>query len=172
MKYIIDIPKEYISKSSLLGEILSVPIQIDGGKNYNIPTAIKITPYNGQDRKAIEDAQEEVWEFAKTVSIMKPEDKCELWGTSKYNTINLGYSYAEAKARYDAWKAESEQIRVGDECLDEDGDKCVVVFGTDRDICDVIYDDGSTDEIHKDFLKKTGKHYDYIEKLLKKMKEE
>lgn len=60
-----------------------------------------LTPYIEPDRKAIED---EVWEFAKTVSIMKPEDKRECWGTDKYNTINFGYSYQEAKAQYEAWK--------------------------------------------------------------------
>lgn len=68
----------------------------------------KLTPY---DESAAElRGAEKAWEMAKKISIMPDEAKKEVWGTDKYNTINLGYSYAEAAAKYEAWlKDESEK---------------------------------------------------------------
>lgn len=178
MKYIIDMSDEYVMESALYGKQLAIPFYVNANdKSFFLPTGLKVEPYVEPDRKVIEDAQEEAWEFAKQVTIMTPDDKCELWGTSKYNTINFGYSYAEAKAKYEEWKKQKDEIHVGDEVEYECGglNRFVVtgIYGRyavgfkdeDDDIdvgdyCDIKY------------LRKTGRHFSDIEKLLKKMRGE
>ena len=127
-KYIVDLPKEYTSKSALLGEILSIPIQINGSKNYNIPTAIKITPYTESDRGTIED---EVWEFAWKIYSMDIGEYAEI-----FDNKGCSSDYREAKAKYEEWKKQKDDIHVKDEviceaCTDlEDGVICE--FHTDE----------------------------------------
>lgn len=102
-KYIVDLPKEYISGSSLFGKILSIPIQINGGKNYNIPTSIKITPYTEPDRKQIEN---EVWDFVSRL-VWSFGDR-EILGMDIALAVR-DMTYQEAKAKYEAWMADKKQ---------------------------------------------------------------
>ena len=159
MKYVIDVPDNpmFVTACYL---------------NDGIPKAfnLELEPYTEPDRKAIED---EVWNFVDfMIYEMDGEEREECFGKSAYAVCIHESTYQGAKAGYDEWKKQKVEIRVGDECVDEDGDKCVVVCNVDYNMCDVIYDDGSTDEVHKHFLRKTGRHYDYIEKLLEKMQED
>ena len=131
----------------------------------------KLTPYTEPDRKAIEDAQEEAWEFAKQVTIMTPDDKCELWGTSKYNTINLGYSYAEAKAKYEEWQKQKEEIHVGDEVTSKYGDGVVIDIVGNESV-HILGKDGHWNEYAEGEYKKTGRHFDTVKKLLEEMRGE
>ena len=134
------------------------------------PEIIKnLTPYTEPDRKAIEDAQEEAWEFAKQVTIMTPDDKCELWGTSKYNTINLGYSYAEAKAKYEEWQKQKEEIHVGDEVTSKYGDGVVIDIVGNESV-HILGKDGHWNEYAEGEYKKTGRHFDTVKKLLEEMR--
>ena len=129
----------------------------------------KLTPYTEPNKESIEN---EVWEFAKTVSIMKPEDKRECWGTDKYNTINLGYSYQEAKARYEVWKAESEQIRVGDEVVYRCNKYVVGYVGADE-VYHIVDRNWIRVVVQGDYqIFKTGRHFPEVAELLKKMVEE
>ena len=66
MKYIVDLPDAYTSKSALFGDILSIPICLEDGKRYGIPTGIKLEPYTELD-----------------------EDKS--YGVSRYKTIGLAF---------------------------------------------------------------------------------
>lgn len=176
MKYIIDLPKEYTSKSSLFGEILSIPIQINGGKNYNIPTAIKIRPYTEPDRKAIED---EVWELVRLLINTNDSDLYEIFNHIDSEDVIEKMNYQEAKAKYEEWKKQKDEIRVGDEveyvCCDET--IRFVVTGINNGHwaygfkypCD--YDE-SGEYCDLDQLRKTGRHFDEVAELLKKMKGE
>ena len=156
MKYIVDLPKEYTSKSLLFGEILSIPIQINGGKNYNIPTSIKITPYTEPDRKVIED---EVWELHKNI----------MYDTKYEGGLEL--TYREAKVKYEAWKKRN--IRVGDEVIYDSQTKAVVLIPeTKEKYGTILTDDFATIVVSHDDLEKTGRHFDDIAKLLKKIKED
>lgn len=135
----------------------------------------KLIPYTEPDEDEIRQmAYEEAWEFAKQVSIMKPEDKRDLWGTDKYNTINFGYSYAEAKAKYDKWEKEKEKIHVGDE-VDVAGTTGVVVRIPKGDEQRIHYISPSgtvyCNNAYADIVK-TGRHFNEVEELLKKMGEE
>ena len=165
MKYIIDLPKEYTSVSALIGEILSVPIQINGGKNYNIPTPIKVTPYIEPDRKAIED---EVWKFARGLLNYTDDD----WETIT-NMLLLDIPYQEAKAKYEAWKKKKDEIHVGDEITLYNNVKLVVVTIDHETSVQGIDENGECYEcVELEGLKKTGRHFDEIEELLKKMKKD
>ena len=141
----------------------------------------KLTPYTEPDEDEIRQmAYEEAWEFAKQVSIMKPEDKRDLWGTDKYNTINFGYSYAEAKAKYDKWEKEKDCIRVGDELINHIG-RPYVIYHIDRDTQSAY----GIDVINREYPlqqevfptenytpNKTGRYFPEITELVKKMREE
>ena len=168
MKYIIDVPEDMVIKSAVNGLTLGIPILVSATqKEYILPTNIKIKPYTEPDRKAIED---EVWEFCMNTD----------WSwISEAGTKPLKkYSYQEAKTKYEAWKKQKDEIRVGNEVEYVCGDETVrfVVIGLIKGKaygfkypCD--YDDvGEYCDI--DMLRKTGRHFDEAEELLKKMKEE
>ena len=170
MKYIIDIPEDMVKD----GFVVKCE-QSFCGNNRRVVANLFPYEYEEPDRKQIEDAQEEAWEFAKQVSIMKPEDKEECWGTAKYNTINLGYSYQEAKAKYDAWKTEKEsKIEVGDEVMHKITKSIGIATWVDPEAnyVHIVWSDGSTGNRKMDSLEKTGRHFNQVADMLKEMKEE
>lgn len=167
MKYIIDIPDEYendyISMSPLLGKEFCYPLR-NMNKTYVIPTGLKIEPYTEPDRKDIED---EVWEFAKKVRLEEfIDEEGRLHGyISGFN------SYSEAKAKYEAWK--NRNIRVGDEVIYDSRTKAVVVIPeTEERYGTILTGDFATIVVSHDDLEKTGRHFDDIAELLKKMGDE
>lgn len=170
MKYIIDIPDEYendyISMSPLLGKVFCYPIR-NMNKTYVIPTGLKIEQYTETDRSVIED---EVWEFAKKVRLEEfIDEEGRLHGyISGFN------SYSEAKAKYEEWLKRKAEIRVGDEVKQKTVLWTGVVVGFDE-VGDLIIMDRSGKSCYgykaKSF-KKTGRHFDEVEELLKKMGDE
>ena len=170
MKYIIDIPDEYendyISMSPLLGKEFCYPLR-NMNKTYVIPTGLKIEQYTETDRKVIED---EVWEFAKKVRLEEfIDEEGRLHGyISGFN------SYSEAKAKYEAWKKQKDEIRVGDEVKENTGLWTGVVVGFDEFGDLVIMDrSGKSCGGYKTrHFRKTGRHFDEVEELLKKMGDE
>lgn len=123
----------------------------------------KLTPYTEPDRKTIED---EVWAFAKKVRLEEfIDEEGRLHGyISGFN------SYSEAKAKYDAWAKEKSRIRVGDEVIiKSDGVKGVVL---DKDLCGEFYvftENGCCEEYRIIHFEKTGRHFEEVEELLRKM---
>ena len=150
-KYIIDLPDKLYAMN---GE-LRIPIRFGESpvKEWR-RTGLNVKPHTEPDRSAIED---EVWRFC----------------------MNTDWSYQEAQARYEAWKKQKEEIRVGDEveyvCCDETVRFVVIglikghtAYGF-KFPCD--YDDvGEYCDI--DMLRKTGRHFDGVEELLSKISEE
>ena len=184
MKYIIDIPFEtdFIVAVRMVD---GLPVEVKAEKQE------ELEPYTEPNHKAIEiqhahdienvarlnyhKGAEDAWEFAKQVSIMKPEDKEECWGTAKYNTINLGYSYQEAKAKYDAWKTEKEsKIEVGDEVMHKITKSIGIATWVDPEAnyVHIVWSDGSTGNRKMDSLEKTGRHFNQVADLFKAMKGE
>ena len=120
----------------------------------------KLTPYTEPDRKAIED---EVWEFCMNTD----------WSwISEIDTKPLReYSYQEAKVKYEAWRKQKDEIRVGDEVTLYNNVKLVVVTIDHGTSVQGIDENGECYEyIELDKLTKTGRHYDEVEDMLKKMK--
>ena len=165
-KYIVDLPDAYTSESALFGDILSIPICLEGGKRYGIPTGIKLEPYTEPDREAIED---EVWEFARKVEYMDIREREEAFNIHyPFNQM----SYKEAKYKYEVWKRTKEEICVGDEIEAETGKKaCVLYENPDGTQLFVFKANGTFAWWSKCKIHKTGKKYSEIAELLKKMRE-
>lgn len=143
MKYIIDVPEEPFSVI-VLSTIKGIPIA----------TNAEFEPYTEPDRQAVED---EVWELAKAVDeIIDYEWWCD--------------SYREAKAKYEAWQKEEDQICVGDEVLYRH-EKYFVGYVDDYR-CHLIDINWMRMVAAKEEITKTGIHFDEVEELLKKMKED
>lgn len=116
------------------------------------------------DRKAIED---EVWEFAKKVRLEEfIDEEGRLHGyISGFN------SYSEAKAKYEAWKKQEDEIRVGDEVALQDGNFKYVVMGFHFNTAYLLASDGSVSKFPVSKLRKLNRHFNETEELLKKMRE-
>ena len=122
------------------------------------------------DRKAIED---EVWEFATTCTKMDGSDSVDVFGGFSVDSFTK-YSYQEAKVKYEEWKKQKDEIRVGDEVELYDGIKGLVyIVGEEMLEGAYLNCDGLIPFCwSKKDCRKTGKHFDEIAELLKKMKEQ
>lgn len=132
-----------------------------------------LTPYTEPDRKAIED---EVWEFVRNCLMMDCSDFADAFDSYSYSNF-LEYSYQIAKARYEVWLKQKNEIRVGDEVEYEDckfvvtseiGNKYHGIHSSNGNI--VRFGEG--DYCGKDKCKKTGRHFDEVAELLQKMRGE
>ena len=176
MKHIIDIPDDV--------RWIQYIQQTHNAQNLIVESVCDLTPYTEPDRKAIEDAQEEAWNLARKIMLCIADDGLTLYelrdcfGGDKYFTDVLrDYSYQETKARYDAWKKKKDEIRVGDEVTfyigPNDEMKAVALDQTGIEgEWSLFTENGCVEEHAEDFIRKTGRHFDEIEKLMKKMKKE
>jgi len=178
-KYIVDLPDTYASKSALLGDILAIPIILEGGKCYKIPTGIKLEPCAPSNEDEIrEKAHEEAWDFMYELFFEEYSELDDCFGTESRTEIMSSMTYSEAKARYEEWRKQKEKIRVGDEVTaktdtDKDMPKGIVTYNNpEQSQFLVIKSDGTFSWWHKGGLRKTGRHFDEVEKLMKRMREE
>lgn len=185
MKYIIDIPHKYV-----MGTNPRTLMICEG--TIGISTEIELTPYDEPSQKAIDlqhahdienvarmnysKGSEDAWEFARAINDMLYDDFISCYdGKTEEAVYKL--SYHEAKSKYEAWKKQKDEIRVGDEVipLDTQYDTMVVTklwTGEYRDEwADIIASDGKLFSFLKTSIKKTGRHFNEVEELLKKMKE-
>lgn len=139
-----------------------------------------LTPYTEPDEQEIrEKVEQEVWGLAQNIDKFDGNEWLEVFGRIYKSGVLNNYSYSEAKARYDKWKADKEQIRVGDEVgyfgvVDDNGNVCYegVVIKIDNDTCLVMEKDGSTYQLKKESIRyKTKRHFPQVAELLEKMKE-
>lgn len=80
----------------------------------------------------------------------------------------------DTKAKLRAWEAKQDEIKIGDEVQDSDGDRYIVTeIRTDGDICNLscMRNDGHGYGIPSKNVKKTGRHFDQIAEVLKQMGE-
>ena len=107
---------------------------------------------------------------------MDGSDSVDVFGGFSVDSFTK-YSYQEAKAKYEAWK---DKIRVGDEVVyadDPNKEKAIVLRLYQpkqyRTLADILCEDGTVVKMIKvENLAWTGRHFDEIADLLKKMKEE
>lgn len=177
MKYIIDISDKYVMESALYGKQLAIPFYVNANdKSFFLPTGLKVEPYTEPDRKVIEN---EVWNLAKEIAYCMSLSQCEDAGmlcdddiyTSATGVLEK-LSYQEAKAKYEAWNAERDQIHVGDEVVFLEGIKMIVVNTFDNYVQGIDEDGDCYENIRVNSVKKTGRHFDDIKELLKKMRDE
>lgn len=164
MKYIIDVDGR-ISKHGKL-ELLC---EVENALPQYICTTIDARPYAEPDRKTIED---EVWNFAAKIERMTCREVYEVFGIDPAWLCNQ-MSYQEAKAKYEAWKKQNDEIKVGDEIEDVIRDKGVVVYKYSKQLVDILWDDGSVTEDNSiEGVRKTGRHFPEVTQLLEKMRGE
>ena len=126
--------------------------------------------YTEHDRKAIED---EVWEFARGLLNYTDDD----WEVIT-NMLLLDIPYQEAKAKYEAWLKQKDEIHVGDEVIPTDTqyDPMIVtrIWMDDhsRDCLDTLGLDGCICSFLTSNVKKTGRHFPEVAELLEKMRGE
>lgn len=163
MKYIIDIPKNMVDSN---GELL---IQYKNAQDiaYNYHTGIQTTHYD--ESEAEKRGREEAWEFIKEIGKMSDDDMVVCFGTS----IIVNLSYAEARAKYEAWKKKKDEIRIGDEIYDSRV-KGIITY-VDNSGADVFYEvvaqNGVTYVVSGEEAKKTGRTFPEVAELLEKMRE-
>ena len=145
MKYIIDIPDD---TQKIIGF----------RQDYSL-IYVDMTPYSEPDRKAIED---EVWATAIKIDIASED-----WNWQEM-------TYQEAKAKYEEWKKQKDEIRAGDEVRYSDGDviNAVVIDEPYENGYIVLTENGCVETHDGIMLIKTGRHFNEIEELLKKMGDE
>ena len=108
MRYIIDAPSNLYK----INGTLRVPVKVGEGDLCWYNTYLKVESYTEPDRKAIED---EVWEFIDFLTGMSPRERYECFDKVFSHIIVSTMSYQEAKAKYDEWLKQKDEIRVGDE---------------------------------------------------------
>ena len=173
MKYIIDVPDEQRHIYDEEDKVLSFLV-INKNSKCNMAIDIEAMPYTEPDRKAIEDAQEEAWKMAsKCLWDITNSQSRDIFGTDCVY-VPREMSYQEAKARYDDWKKSKDEIRVGDEVLDHLGKPYIIYKINDVSAYGVGFDECplSHNCFPVCYNKKTGRHFDEVEELLKKMKGE
>ena len=161
-KYIIDIPTEMAEATA---------------RYWNETTDMTLVPYTEPDREAIEN---EVWSLAREIAYCMSLQECEDAGMISDEDIYDSASgvlekltYQEAKAKYEAWKKQKDEICVGDEVIYNSRTRAVVLkpetkekYGT------ILTSEFATIAVSHDDLEKTGRRFPEVEELLKKMKEE
>lgn len=173
MKYIIDIPddgqRQYRYNEDTKELKFPCP-RLDPNSFMGLDIIISgATPHTEPDRKAIED---EVWELADYMCRMDVQERNLCFGFQSTTEVTVNLSYQEAKSKFEAWKKQKGDIRVGDEVVDAETDKGIVTYIRGY-LCDVLWDDGGvTEEVEREELYKTGRHFDEVEELLKKIREE
>ena len=172
-KYVIDIEDEYtkdwINDTPMCKE-LCMPISVPNRqRTYHVSTGFKLEPYTEPDQEAIED---EVWEFVTKCLKMDGNDFYEIFDSCDALCLT-NLSYKEAKEKYEAWKKSKEEIRVGDEVIYNSRTRAVVLMPeTEERYGTILTSEFATVAVSHNDLEKTGRHFDEIVELLKKMREE
>lgn len=169
-KYIMNVPDEIIKFMNGKFDIFIEPeVKVGECRHYKVRLDdTEITPYTEPDREAIEN---EVWEFVSKL-VWSFVDR-EILGMDIALAVR-DMTYQDAKAKYDAWKKQKDEIRVGDEVKENTGLWTGVVVGFDEfDNLTIMDRSGKSCGGYKTrFFRKTGRHFDEVEELLKKMGDE
>ena len=154
MKFIIDLPDE-IAEASV--------------RYWKETTDMTLAPYIEPDCEAIED---EVWELARIVTSMNMQDYMQCFGED----AALVMTYQEAKAKYEIWKRDKEEIHVGDEVKPKTSQRKGTVISEGIEYVRVLlFEDVDYPFIsawEKKNVIKTGRHFDEVERLLERMREQ
>ena len=179
MKYIIDVPEEiaeiseeFLSKAGLLCEpytdidIKEKAEEFSRGYDEGWDAGSK---FHEAEKESIED---EVWELAIACLKMDGSDFFNAFGSSMVDCLTE-FSYQEAKAKFEAWLKQKDKIHVGDEVNPINDTWRGVVVNVDNGDLTIMGSRGiSSNGYESKYFSKTGRHFDEVAELLKKMREE
>ena len=173
MKYIIDVPEDMVKD----GFVVKCE-QAFCGNNRRVVANLFLEEYEEPDHSVVED---EVWELARLISLrvddggLKLSELYSCFGVSSIQDVMKTYSYQEAKAKYEAWKKENDEIRVGDVIRHRKNHyaNAIVTYINDDKIY-FVYGSGDFGFCHdaEKYWEKTGHHFDEVAELLNKIKED
>lgn len=166
MKYIIDIPFETDFIAAVRMEH-GLPVEMKCKKYETLEL------YTEPDRKTIEDAQEEAWKMASKClwTITNSQSRVIFGMDGVYVPRNL--SYQDAKAKYETWEKQRDEIHVGDEVEYTYCNK-TVTFVVIAIIGKTVYGFNypcNFEICHLNDLRKTGRYFSKVAELLKQMVE-
>ena len=125
-------------------------------------------------KKGYAKAMEDIQEAVRMLLAMDYNDKNLYFGGSHITAEILSeFDVREIVERLEAYKKEQSEIRVGDEVEVVDFGCKAVVTCTEKHLkrVFVVYTDGSTDEFtDRTKLRKTGRYFDEVEKLIEILK--
>ena len=133
----------------------------------------RLTPYtepnlNPLVDEAVETIENEVWEFV-CKFVWAIDDK-KILGTDILHAVR-DMTYQDAKAKYESWKAEKDEIRVGDEVKHRGLNYVVGYVGADK-VYHLIDKNWLRTVVQGGYqLIKTGRHFPEVAELLKKMRD-
>ena len=172
MRYIIDAPSNLYK----IDGTLIVPVKVGEGDLYWYNTYLKAESYTEPDRKDIED---EVWEFLDFLFTgMNAEERYKCFDEVFSHTIVSIMSYQEAKAKYEAWLKQKDEIHVGDEVeyLPNKAKGIVVQCHVPDVYAEVdkyaVFTGTSVEYLPIEWLTKTGRVFPEVAELLEKTRGE
>ena len=164
MKYIVDVPED----------TMYVTAFVDCGDGSYCTTKNKYAMQKYVEPN-IEDIEDKVWEFAGKIYYdeanggMQNKEFREAFYGENAKSVLIGMSYREAKAKYDEWL---NRIRNGDEVELLSNNRRGVVVGKYHGLVGVLYIDHDIPFIFfwdKQDVRKTGRHFPEVAKLLEGM---
>lgn len=125
----------------------------------------RLTPYIEKDQEAV---KEEVWEMASDIFAMSERQQEIIFGVDWPGDL----FYSQVGPKYEAWKKEQQEIRVGDEVEDDDGTRGIVFDIIGTDLLGVCWGDERVSHFFwpKTYCRKTGRHFSEAERLLEALK--
>lgn len=162
MKYIIDLPDnthwiQWIMKSTK-----------DHHPYMGWKQVEDLTPYIESDMKTIED---KIWELNKKILKMTLGELKEAGISSKWP---FDSSYQEVKEKYEKWLKEKRKFHFGDEVKLHNGVKAAILDISIAENTITVFTENNHIEkwemIH--IIEKTGRHFDEVEKLVRRMRKE
>ena len=148
-----------------------IEIPDEQGQAYNIAPYIyeKNVMWMDGYEKGVEAGRDDAWEFARKVEYMDIREREEAFNIHyPFNQM----SYKEAKSKYEVWKNQKEEIRVGDEVVYH-GNKYVVGYVGADEVYHIVDRNWIRTVVQGDYqIHKTGRHFDEVEELVKKMRGE
>ncbi len=181
MKYIINVEDEpLVRKSPLYGE--TAVYKASGFKSlvFDRNGLNKLTPYDEEEiRKAYyQKGLDDAWECARKINCIPSDggmsgiELDDIFNMDNNCTIMKIFSASEAIEKIKAHEEGQDKIRVGDEVVYHDGIKAIVLDEVVNDAWIVFTENECAEEWHVESFKKTGRHFDQIVEVLKKMRGE
>ena len=112
----------------------------------------------------------DAWECARKIWSMSAYERAEIFHDKNCMLEHTASEAIQMIKEYEEKGKTDDEIKVGDE-VDHDGLKCVVVKVWQDCICTISQVGTTPSYTDKSVLKKTGRHFDQIEKLFKQLQE-
>ena len=128
-------------------------------------------------KETYEKGLNDAWGFARHLNAVASDITDNIYLSAnggKGIDVALEMTYEDAKKEYEEYfqRKQEEKIRMGDEVVFEDGVKGVLLDRESECIWKTFSENACVERWNSKLFKKTGRHFDQIEKVLEKLREE